>query len=290
MKITILNSTKIEKVPSGSGITKLGEIYYVIGDDSQFLFYLDKEFKTISKLRIFESVDSPEERIIKSKKPDFEAIELITDTEVVIFGSGSKSPERNIFLRILLGDSPIIEKYDISDFYIYLRNLPAFDNSELNIETTAFHDNQLFLFNRSKNLILKFEYSEVLEYLKGNIVFPTPEVTAFILPKINGIEAGFSGATALKSEPKILFTASVENTDNAYDDGEILGSFVGMIDISNHVVSSSFVFVQIPNSEEKLKVESITVEEEISSGKTKVALITDDDKGHSLLIESVLLW
>ncbi|MBK8681072.1 MAG: hypothetical protein IPN31_04040 [Bacteroidetes bacterium] len=110
------------------------------------------------------------------------------------------------------------------------------------------------------------------------------------MPKINGIEAGFSGATALKGEPKIIFTASVENTNNAYDDGEILGSVIGVIDISNNTISDAIIYCQIPNTDINLKVESVTVEEEIAKGKIKVILITDDDQGNSTILKSILEW
>lgn len=290
MKITVSNTLKVDKIPSGSGIVKSGDIYYVIGDDSPFLFSLDKDFKAISKTSLLDSVDVSDERIIKAVKPDFEAMEMVGENELVVFGSGSKSPERDVFARILLKDSITVEKYDISKFYNKLRNLPIFKDSELNIEATAFHHNQIFLFNRKKNLIIKFEYKALLSYIKGEINFPEPEIKQFSLPKINGIEAGFSGATALQNEPKIIFTASVEDTNNAYDDGEILGSFIGMIDISKNTISEVYTYCEIPNTEAKLKVESVTIKEEISSGKTKVVLITDDDLGNSLIVESMLLW
>ena len=290
MKITVSNTLKVENLPSGSGIVKSGDIYYVIGDDSPFLFSLDKDFKIISKLPLLDSVNFLDERIIKAEKPDFEAMEMVAENELVIFGSGSKSPERDVFIHIHLGDSITVEKYDISSFYNNLRNRPIFKDSELNIEASAFYNNHIFLFNRKKNLIIKFEYNKLLSYIKGELDFPKPEITQFSLPKINGIEAGFSGATALKGEPKIIFTASVEDTDNAYDDGEILGSFIGIIDISKNTISDVFTYCEIPNAEANLKVESVTVEEEISSGKTKLVLITDDDKGNSIILESVLLW
>ena len=290
MQINVLDIIKLEKVPSGSGIAKYGDTYYVIGDDSPFLFSLNKEFEIISKTRLLDSANFPDERIIKAEKPDFETLEMIDENELVVFGSGSKSPQRDIFIRVLFKDSVVIEKYDISEFYNNLRNLPILQDSELNIEATAYRDNQIFLFNRRKNLIIKFEYAGLLAYIRGEMAFPKPEIREYFLPTINGIESGFSGATALKSEPKIIFTASVEDTDNAYDDGEILGSFIGMIDISNNSLADTFEYCRIPNTEENLKVESVTIDEEISSGKTKVVLITDDDKGNSIIIESMLLW
>lgn len=287
MKLTVLDIIKLEKIPSGSGIVKSGDTYYVIGDDSPYLFSLNNEFKVISKIPLLDSVTFPDERIIKSEKPDFEGLELVSENELVVFGSGSKAPERNVFVRIFLKDSITVEKYDISEFYKMLRNLPILKDSELNIEATAFYNDQLFLFNRKKNLILKFEYKAFISYIKGEIDFPEPEIKQFSLPKINGIEAGFSGATALKSQPKIIFTASVENTDNAYDDGEILGSIIGIINVENNTIATGFDYCEIPNKE-TLKVESVSVEEEISLVETKVVLITDDDKGNSTILKCIL--
>lgn len=289
MTLSIVDEIQLEKIPSGSGIIKSGEVYYVVGDDSPFLYSLDRDFKTISKTPLLDPVDFSE-RILKSEKPDFEGMELIDKNEIVVFGSGSKSPQRNVFLRILLEEPLRIEKYDISDFYSKLIHLPIFKDSELNIEATAFRDNQLYLFNRRPNLILRFEYKDFLAYLHDGIDFPQPEIRQFSLPKINGIEAGFSGATALMDEPKIIFTASVENNQNAYEDGEILGSLIGILDISDNTISESFEYCHIPNAGANLKVESVTVHKEISSGETKVVLVSDDDKGNSTLLTGLLLW
>ena len=289
MTLTIVDEIQLEKIPSGSGIIKSGEIYYVVGDDSPYLYSLNRDFKTISKTPLLDPRDLSE-RILKSEKPDFEGMELIDKNEIVVFGSGSKSPQRNIFLRILLEEPLRIEKYDISDFYSTLIQLPIFKDSELNIEATAFRNNQLFLFNRKPNLIIRFEYKDFLAYLSDGNDFPKLEIRQFSLPKINGIEAGFSGATALMDEPKIIFTASVENNQNAYEDGEILGSLIGILDISDNTISESFEYCHIPTSGANLKVESVTVEKEISSGETKVVLISDDDQGNSTLLTGLLLW
>ncbi len=291
MKISISNHRVLKNIPSGSGIAKYGEGYYVISDDSPFLFFLNKEFEVVSQKLISAHENFNGERIIKADKADFETLELINENELVVFGSGGKSPQRDVFVRIHLKPEITIEKYDISDFYCQLRVLPALIGSELNIEATAYFDENLYLFNRKKNLIIKFNYAEFLGFLKGEIDFPALEIQEFSLPEINDVEAGFSGATTtFKDDPTIIFTASVEDTKNAYDDGEILGSFIGMIDISNNTISETFNFSEIPHTDEIYKVESVTIEEEISEGETKIVLITDDDKGSSTLIEATLSW
>lgn len=291
IRIKISDKKEIEKIPSGSGIIKLGDGYYIIGDDSPFLYALNSDLELTSKIRIFDDLNFLEsKRIPKSEKPDFEAMEMIGGNEIVVFGSGSKSPQRNIFIRIIIKDTIVIEKYEISKFYKSLKNLGVLIDSELNIEATAFYNNKIFLFNRKKNLILQFEYLDLLDHLQGKTEFPQPEIRHFTLPKINGVEAGFSGATALRNEPKIIFTASVEDTDNAYDDGEVLGSYIGMIDISLNNISESFDYCRIPSEGVYLKVESVSIEKEVSPRNTKIVLITDDDKGNSILLKSTLKW
>ncbi|QOW08876.1 hypothetical protein Q73A0000_00200 [Kaistella flava (ex Peng et al. 2021)] len=290
MEITVLNYIKVNNLPSGSGMAKYGGGYYAIGDDSPYLFFLNKKFQVISKTLISNNKDFNGERIIKAEKADFESVELINGTEMVTFGSGGKSPQRDVLVRILLHQPLEIENYDITPFYNHLRNLPEFKNSELNIEATAFYDNQLYLFNRKKSLIIKFNYTHYLSFIKGEAELPTLEIKEFFLPKIDGIESGFSGATILQKDSKIIFTASVEDSINAYEDGEILGSFIGMIDISNNTISKTYQYCAIPNNDEKFKVESVTIDEEIEVGKTKLILITDDDEGSSTIIDCVISW
>ena len=123
MKIKIQNIKKLNKVPSGSGIVKSGDGYYVIGDDSPYLFLLDKQFEVVSKTLISDDQNFNGDRIVKSEKADFETLELINENELLVFGSGSKSPQRDVFVRILLNDPMVIEKYNISEFYTHLKNL-----------------------------------------------------------------------------------------------------------------------------------------------------------------------
>lgn len=289
MEISIETEMTIAGLPSGSCIAKHGELYYAIGDDSPFLFTLDQEFQVIDQTLILENPPS-KFRIKKADKPDFEALELINENELVVFGSGSKSPQRDIFIRILLEEAMRIERYDLTDFYQNIKEMSVMQGSELNIEAAAYDQNRLFLFNRKKNVIFQFDYKLFLEYLKGESGFPFPKCYSFTLPEINGIEAGFSGASVLPKASKIIFTASVEDTDNAYYDGEILGSMIGTIALLDAGISDTFEYCLIPHGEEKLKIESVTVDSEDSNEGANLILISDDDKGNSTLVKCKLVW
>lgn len=288
LKIEILHSQELN-VPSASGIATSENGYFAIGDDSPFLFFLDKDFNVSSKSPVYSLEKLEGETIPKKFKPDFEAMEMISENEIIVFGSGSLSPERDVFLMITLGDSIAVKEYNITPFYQELKNLPILDHQELNIEGVAFRDGQLYLFNRGRNVVFAFVYSEFVQYLEGSKPFPAHTATLFDLPEINGIPSGFSGATTFSDQPYILFTSSVENTANAYDDGAILGSFVGMIDISNGV-SNNYNSVLIPNHPTPLKVETIAIDEIISKNEANIILATDSDGGKSLALRCRLEW
>lgn len=289
MTIEILSSQVLVDVPSASGIVKSDDIFYVIGDNSPFLFKLDQDFRLISKTPIYLTKNLDGEVFLKKIKPDFEAMEMVSENEIIVLGSGSKSPQRNICLRVAV-ETPKVMAYDISPFYDHLKKLDVMQDQELNIEAAAFHSGQIYLFNRGRNVIFSFKYKELMDHFEGSSPCPIPKTTAFDLPKINGIEAGFSGAATFQNKPLILFTASVENTKNAYDDGEILGSFIGTIEIKNNEIVNSYQSVLLPNHGPPAKVESIAIDQEISEAESNVILVTDNDGEHSTLIKCRLKW
>ena len=289
LEIEVLSSQVLNDVPSASGMAKSSLGYYAIGDDSPYLFTLDNDFEVIKKETIF-TIDSLDgNRIPKAIKPDFEAIEIIGGSELLIFGSGSKSPERDLLLIVNLMDSSLTKTYSLTDFYLQLKSLGEMQNNELNIEGVAYHNDRLYLLNRSNNLIYNFNYRAFKLYIAGQGQFPKPITSQFELPKIKGKQAGFSGATILMSGPYLLFTASVEDTDNAYDDGAVLGSFVGVIKLDGANVTNEFSTLLLP-SESPLKVETITFAEALSSKSVRVVLATDSDGGESLLLNCKLNW
>ncbi len=285
LKIEILHQRELD-IPSTSGIVKSGNNYYAIGDNSPFLFLLNEDFKVVSKSPIHSFEHLTGEVIAKKLKPDFEAMEMISENEIIVFGSGSYSSARDKFLMITIGDSISVKEYNITTFYENLKSLPILENHELNIEAIAFLQGELYLFNRGRNVIFTFVYNELLAFFEGRISFPVPESTLFELPFINGIEAGFSGASAFLGSARLLFTASVENTPNTYDDGEVLGSFVGIIDIADNAVANVYRVVEIPDP--SLKVESVTIHKEISNHTTNIVLVTDSDGGKSMVLTARL--
>lgn len=290
LDIEILSLQVLKEVPSASGIVKLNESFYVIGDDSPYLFQIDKNFSLLSKSLIYASDKLQGNTIPKIDKPDFEAMERISDTEILVFGSGSKSPERDVCILIEIGEEMTYKQYGISLFYEYIRELKLMEGYELDIEGLAIYGGLLYLFNRGRNIIFHFPYKEFISYCLTGTHFPTPKVTLYSLPKINGLQAGFSGATIYGQKPYLIFTASVENSTNAYDDGDILGSFIGLIEINNGEPSDNFIIKKLSNSETPLKVESVIVDEVVSEKAVKLILVTDNDGKPSEILRLLMTF
>jgi len=293
MKFELSDSKFLKDIPGASGLAYNDKYIMVIGDNSPYLYLLDHDAKPVSQHIIYPIDDFIDGEIIKSLKPDFEAMELISGEsydELLIFGSGSKSPLRDVFIHVTLSEEPVITSYSLLTFYDQIRSLEIMKGSELNIEAVAHYDNKLLLFNRGKNLILEFNYIEFLQFLKEEIPFPTPSVTEFNLPHIGGFSSGFSGATIIPNTKTLLFTTSVEDTPNAYDDGEVLGSFIGMIDLDHLDGEIEYVKITDQGQAMKVKVESIAVKNKTSPNELEIIMVTDSDGDESLLLKGFLKW
>ncbi len=287
LEVEILHWQNLESIPSASGIVKVKDHFYVIGDDSPYLFCIDGNFNLVSKTLIYSSEKSKDGIIAKIDKPDFEAMEMVSETEMLVFGSGSKSPERDVCVWVKIGEESIdFKQYDISEFYAYLKNLDAMKGHELDIEGLAVYSDMLFLLNRARNFIFTFPLNDFMEYCKGNSTFPIPKTQYFELPKIEGLQSGFSGATFLGNN--LLFTSSVEDSTNSYEDGDILGSFLGVLNYENGEFASDPYVTKIPNPGFPLKVESVILDEIISDSEIHVVVVTDNDGEPSQILRLLI--
>lgn len=290
MQLTILEQIPLESVPSASGIVVHGDLRYAIGDDSPFLHELDASLISVRQFRLSEADDIKNGRIKKSRKADLEAMELINSNEIVVFGSGSRSPQRDVFIRVDLNESPKITTYAITEFYAGLKASPAMEHSELNIEAVAFHDGKMLLFNRREPVIFAFDHAAFIHYLEQNGPMPHVDGRVIQLPSLGGVSSGFSGATVSPLTGRLIVTSSVEATNNAYYDGKVLGSFIGWVPLDQLHQTKSYQFIQIEHEGTPLKVESVAIEQESSDEVVQLLLTTDSDGGISMAIRCQLRW
>jgi hypothetical protein len=303
MEVTILNKKLYRTISSASGLEIIGGQVYVVGDDTPFLYVLNiNTLEPITKVRLFASGPFTTGRIPKAIKPDLESMTTLTiagETQLVAFGSGS-APTRNKCYTIKLprtaGSAAEIKEYSLEKLYRVLQEDKSLLNGDvLNLEAAAVTpDNQLLLFQRSAlngpNTLLRFSAAEFGDHLTGKAGnIPTYEIFQFELPGLGELKSRFSGAYTF--EDKLFFTASVENTTDAILDGEVMGSFVGWINLADlqegagSPVLQTALITNPDGAPYKGKVESLVIQKKESSGTYRALAITDNDNGESELLE-----
>lgn len=277
---TVMEKKDVPYFSSGSGMEAYKSGLYAVGDDSPYLVYLDENGNLLDSLKIWSVEFMESGRIRKKEKPDFEAVAIDRDS-IYIFGSGSKSPTRDV---MIWGDLNVRDSFRIISlvtFYKAIRRKLGLSEKQFNIEGATFFGNKLVLLNRAANqlyLVNKQNFTECLL----SAAFERLEIASydFMLPKINGQEATFSGGAIIPNTTHLLFTASVEANEGWVGDGDILGSFVGIIDLNNLKQGYQICLPVFTKNNERFigKVEAASVIRETPQSY-EIAAITDDDDG-----------
>lgn len=294
IKFSLKGVSELHGIASASGIEETGKGRFIIGDDSPYLFRLNERNEIEEKILLLSNREIPEKIFAKKVKPDFEAITKTGSKGegLYIFGSGSKSPERNILLEVNLSEGKEIIEYDLTGFYEVLKTSAKITSEDLNIEAAEIFEDHLFLLNRGRNFVARYSLRDFKNFLANNNNIPKPDIFFFLLPKINGIEAGFSGASIALEAEALIFTATVEDTANWIDDGEVLGSFLGLIKIKDLDTEKGAAWIPILQNERQLpiKVESVTVVPPFSKSGAELLLVTDSDGGISEILRGSLTF
>jgi hypothetical protein len=303
MQVKILNKILFADIPSASGLEIIEDKIYVVGDDSPYLYVLDlKTLKLTDTIPLFDSKDFGSGRIPKALKPDLEClttIELAGEKYLLALGSGS-APTRDkaytLKVPVNPGAAAEVREYSLEPLYRILRqNKEMLNGDLLNLEAAAATaQGDLFLWQRAAatgaNVVLQFKTAEFMQSLSGtDTQLPTFVATPFNLPDIAGLSARFSGAYAYQN--LLFFTASVENTNDAIQDGEVLGSFVGYMPVPARESSNTNLPIfttlirETDGSTYKGKVESIAIVSSEGQGTYRGLAFTDNDDGASELLE-----
>ena len=280
-KIRLLKKTHLTNYPSASSLEFYKEKLYVIGDDAPSIWILDKNHSLLDSIVLF---PSKEKRIDWAIKADLESSTIITKNDknyLVAFSSFSTPARNKIIFLSLDGPEKNLKQVETT--------LEAPTVQELNIEGAASIGHQLILSNRAntthKNNSLLLTTIDTTAGINKNYM-----VITLYLPKTKKV-TGISGISYLKEKDMLLFTASTENTPNAYTDGEIGGSYVGYVkNISKKLTGSSIKADKLISVSKYLgektaqKIESLTVEE-ITGKKAVIHLAADNDNGESTLFK-----
>ena len=213
---------KIIGLGSASGLLYQNNTILAIGDNSSYLY----EYQIDSqKLEKYPLTENPQENILKKLKPDFEAITQFQNN-LYLFGSGS-TENRNTMLQVDATTKKVIATNNVSDLYLGMQSFGEINPEDFNIEGAIYNGESWFLFNRGNGKSNK----NVVFTIDGENLTTEFRIVAnnYKLPKIKGVRASFTDAILVND--KIYFLATAENTESTYDDGEVLGSIIGRIDL-----------------------------------------------------------
>ncbi len=295
MQARILSRKPLFGIPSASGIEVTGGQIFVIGDDSAWLFVLNRQYELVRRIRLYEPVSGTAHRIPKPMKADLEAMAAFQyrgSPQLFVIGSGS-AQNRNVGFRIETEGAFRVHAYDLSGFYGFLRRHPQIvGNRRLNLEGLAVSKDTIFFLQRGNvsgiNALVSLPLPVFFDCLENNRPVAEPDIRNCQLPEIQGLLSGFSGLAAIDSH-RLLFTATLENTADEIADGQSLGSFAGVIDLRQPETRLRFAPI-LANQPYASKVESIAVLEMISENHLHALAVTDSDGGVSELLVLEIQW
>lgn len=248
---------EITGIGSSSGLVYHGNSLFIISDNAGFLY----EYTiATAHLKQHALIGNSSENILKKNKPDFEAIALKGD-ELYIFGSGSTEKRNRQFIFNI--KTLEASEENLKDLYERIKSKALISDDDLNIEGALFNDEDLYLFQRGNGANSKNGIAVINGNNDSQIQF-----VPIRLPKIKHIETTFTDAILV--EDTIYFLAAAEDTVSTYEDGEVLGSIIGSIDIKTFKINYTHA---ISNQH---KFEGLTLYEE-SENKIEFLLCEDND-------------
>lgn len=288
-KLTLIRTTVFRYFPSASAIECYNNKLCVFGDDATSLMILNSNHHII---RYLELISSKRRRLTKEEKPDIESAALLRrGNNTILLGISSFStPVRN---KISWTSFPLKKNLITIDYAKVKHELNSKGINEINIEGATAVGGEMILANRANttyttNLLINISFD------KNNIAV-IKKVIPVLLPEGKEVK-GISGLCYVPEKDMLLFTASVENTPNAYDDGPIGESFMGYVlnfkaRLSKDLITPDYM-VSL-TKELKLKgdnkIESLAVEK-ISQRSCIIHLAADNDKGNSILYKIKMMF
>ncbi|RYJ52587.1 hypothetical protein DR871_000590 [Flavobacterium petrolei] len=264
-KFTLELLFQIIGIGSASGLIYKDNSLLIIGDNSGFLYEYQMDSKNLKRHPLLEN---PRENTLKKDKADFEAITHFGDS-LYVFGSGS-TEKRNKMIQVNATDKKIIATNDLSDLYAVMQNFGAIKPEDFNLEGAIYNGESWFLLNRgngssNKNVLFTIEGKN----LTNDFAILSND---YKLPKIKGVRSSFTDAILVGDS--IYFLATAEDTESTYDDGEVLGSLIGSINLKTMKID----FTQKISSTHKF--EGLTL---YSNSKEKMEFLLCEDNDTEVL-------
>jgi hypothetical protein len=197
-------------IPSASGMAIIEDAIYVVGDNSPWLFKIDATGHIKDRIALWPDLPTAARRdLSKEGEADLESMAAFQDGGywwLLMLGSGTRSPERDFWTEVRLGDMPMATTSSLTSFYANLRLHTGLTEDQMNIEAVEVMGDDLLLFNRGVNLVMRYSLAAVRRFIADGKDCPVPVITRVMLPLVNGLEAGFSGAALLPGTEQLIFT------------------------------------------------------------------------------------
>ena len=253
----LTNFFTIKGISAASGLVYSQNVLFVISDSSSFLYQYDIDKKLLLK---FPLVKDAKENIEKENKPDLESITQ-HGNQLIMLGSGSTQKRNTMFSLDLSSDA--LQSQDLSALYQKLKIVGSFTDDQLNIEGAIYAHQTMLLFQRGNSKNSRNGIFIIPNNQEDGIRF-----VPILLPTLDDIETTFTDAILVND--KIYFLACAENTESTYEDGEVLGTILGIM----HAPTFEIIDVQLLSEHQKF--EGITLYKE-SENELEFLLCEDND-------------
>ncbi len=267
-------------VSSASGLVRVGAWLYVIADDALHLAVFPAEGSAPGhSVRLFpgELPDEPKAR--KAAKPDLEALCRLPPLAgcphgaLLALPSGSTQERLRGALLPLAADGTLAGEPRAVDFATLYTQL-ARELGPLNIEGAAVTGSRLRLLNRGNgtqgaDALVDLDAERTLRALEtGGLGADTLRtVRRWDLGEAGGVRLSFTDAAPLP-DGRIVFTAAAEDTRDAYADGPVKGSAVGLL-----APDGTPLFLEGVDAPVKLE----GVDARLEAGRIHLLLVADAD-------------
>lgn len=259
-------------IGSASGIFYKADTVFIVSDSGGYLYTYDTKTRQLDQTALIEG--DVLENIPKRIKPDFEAI-AECEGKLCIFGSGS-TEARNRMVEFDPLKKQVACTLNLTPLYLQMQRESHISADDFNLEGAVYRDQNWYFFQRGNGLSGKNGIFTVQGKLDGDrwgVSFREIE-----LPEIGGVPVSFTDAVLVNDS--VWFLATAEDTKSTYDDGEVVGSLVGKMDLETMAVA---YWEQITDTQ---KFEGIAFHSQTADG---IAFLLCEDNDSNYLESDVFL-
>lgn len=275
------SSGRLPHVSAASGLVAVGPWLYIVADDSLHLARFPREGTAPGCLvRLFPGELPLEPKARKAVKPDLEALCLLEPFPGVPQGALLAVPSGSTALRNrgavlpLAADGTLSGEPRAVDFTGVYTQL-ARELGPLNIEGAAVVNGRLRLLQRGNDAqgvdaLVDLDLERVVRALEASRPLG-PETVRTVkrweLGRAGGVRLTFTDASPLP-DGRMVFTAAAEDTQNAYLDGPVTGSAVGLL-----APDGTPLFLDAVDA--RVKLEGVSAS--LQHGRVHLLLVADAD-------------